>query len=302
MKPAAFIEYLRKAFGQKADLPIAVWYSDEPLSATEKAGGCIFKHLDAIGRGATVSLDGDNTGCGGGKFYCGFSDMPPHVPAFVSEKEHYKASPELVLDIIRRTDVRRSPRRYLNLARIDMLDSFKSIAGIGMRPVRFGLRQYGNATRQREQPRRLPLLSGDVRPVGKDTYRGRPSVAGHTHVAAWHDVEDYAAVLPLRHACVEQDTRPPRPLAILHRPEHMLSRPHKTTRRRRLLPFVGGAGARSLTPSDYLLMVCSSLHLACRDAGIARRCDIDIVGTPPEYDIAAAAGIYDQLTACYIQR
>ncbi len=74
MKPAAFIEYLRKAFGQKADLPIAVWYSDEPLSATEKAGGCIFKHLDAIDRGATVSLDGDNTGCGGGKFYCGFSD------------------------------------------------------------------------------------------------------------------------------------------------------------------------------------------------------------------------------------
>ena len=124
MKPAAFIEYLRKAFGQKADLPIAVWYSDEPLSATEKAGGCIFKHLDAIDRGATVSLDGDNTGCGGGKFYCGFSDMPPHVPAFVSEKEHYKASPELVLDMIRRTDVRRSPRRYLNLARIDMLDSF----------------------------------------------------------------------------------------------------------------------------------------------------------------------------------
>ena len=130
MKPAAFIEYLRKAFGQKADLPIAVWYSDEPLSATEKAGGCIFKHLDAIDRGATVSLDGDNTGCGGGKFYCGFSDMPPHVPAFVSEKEHYKASPELVLDIIRRTDVRRSPRRYLNLARIDMLDSFESIEGI----------------------------------------------------------------------------------------------------------------------------------------------------------------------------
>ncbi len=32
----------------------------------------------------------ENIGCGGGKFYTGFTEMPERVPTFVSLKEKYK--------------------------------------------------------------------------------------------------------------------------------------------------------------------------------------------------------------------
>ena len=43
----------------------------------------------------TVSLNADVIGCGGGKFYTGFTDMPERVPTFVSLKEKYKDKIEI---------------------------------------------------------------------------------------------------------------------------------------------------------------------------------------------------------------
>ena len=130
MEITQFINNFRTAFGEKALLPIGIWYSETPVAATIKKGGCIFKHLDEINNGQTISLTGDNIGCGGGKFYCGYSDMPEFVPNFVSQKEHYKKTPEDVLDFIEKANVQKARLSCLNLARIDKLESFDNLEGL----------------------------------------------------------------------------------------------------------------------------------------------------------------------------
>ena len=43
-----FIQDFREAFGQKAALPLLFGYSDQPVAATEKIGGCFFKGLQVL--------------------------------------------------------------------------------------------------------------------------------------------------------------------------------------------------------------------------------------------------------------
>ena len=43
MDTQQFIQDFREAFGQKVDLPLLFGYSDNPIAATEKIGGCFFK-------------------------------------------------------------------------------------------------------------------------------------------------------------------------------------------------------------------------------------------------------------------
>ena len=91
-----------------------------------RAGACraqsrrmFFKALAEAREGSAVSLNAANIGCGGGKFYTGFAPMPPFVPAFVSQKEHYKQTPEMVLEFIGRLGVPEASGAWLNFARID---------------------------------------------------------------------------------------------------------------------------------------------------------------------------------------
>ena len=100
-----------EAFGPAAGLPLLFWYSDGPVRAVPKVEGCFFKALAEAREGSAVSLNAANIGCGGGKFYTGFAPMPPFVPAFVSQKEHYKQTPEMVLEFIGGSACRRPPVR-----------------------------------------------------------------------------------------------------------------------------------------------------------------------------------------------
>ena len=90
-----------EAFGRNAALPIAFWHSDTPIAEPEKTGGCFIPVLEDVRCGYPVSLDAETMLCGGGKCYCGLAPLPAYVPTFVSEKEHYKASAELVERTIR---------------------------------------------------------------------------------------------------------------------------------------------------------------------------------------------------------
>lgn len=108
-----------EAFGCAAELPLLFWYSEEPVRAVPKIEGCFFKGLAEARQGAAISLNAGNIGCGGGKFYTGFAPMPPFVPTFVSQKEHYKQTPEMVLEFAARLDVRPASAAWLNFARID---------------------------------------------------------------------------------------------------------------------------------------------------------------------------------------
>ena len=130
METKEFIQNYREAFGSKAPLPLLFGYSDKPIAETEKIGGCFFKGLLAAREGQPVSLSVDVIGCGGGKLYSGFSDMPERVPGFVSLKEKYKKTPEMVVDYLQGLGMKRTEKPYLNFIRIDKAESFDGTEGI----------------------------------------------------------------------------------------------------------------------------------------------------------------------------
>ena len=130
MEVNTFINNYREAFGEAAELPIVFWYSDTPAADTEKINGCFFKGLKTIREGNPVSLNAETITCGGGKFYTGFTEMPERIPNFVSLKEKYKKTPEMVAEFVESLGVPRADRKYLSFARIDKVDSFDNIEGL----------------------------------------------------------------------------------------------------------------------------------------------------------------------------
>ncbi len=130
MEVKEFIGRYVGAFGPAAGLPVAFWYSDQATAQTEKVNGCIFKALKGVREGTPVSLGLENSGCGGGKFYCGFTPMPAHVPKFVSVTERYKQTPEMVLEFIERLGVLPAGGKFLNFARLDAVGSFDMLEGL----------------------------------------------------------------------------------------------------------------------------------------------------------------------------
>lgn len=131
MQVDTFIKNFRNAFGEKALLPFAFWHSDTPISDdTSKINGCFFQEFAKLSRGEAISLSADRIGCMGGKFYTGFAPMGEHIPTFVSCKEKYKQTPDLVLDFINKTGVPRTDKKYLNIAPVDKLDNFDGVTGI----------------------------------------------------------------------------------------------------------------------------------------------------------------------------
>lgn len=130
MELKQFIDSYREAFGQKTQLPLLFWYSDVAIADTAKIGGCFFKGLQAAREGTPVSLSTEIIGCGGGKLYTGFSDMPERVPNFVSLVEKYKKTPEMVTDYVKGLNMSRSAKHYLNFVRADQADSLEGYEGV----------------------------------------------------------------------------------------------------------------------------------------------------------------------------
>ena len=125
-----FIEDYKEAFGEKATLPIAFWHSDTPVAVPEPVNGCFFPAFEKVRDGQPVSFDSTTMKCGGGKFYCGLAQMPEFVPTFVSEKEHYKASPALVKDFVERLEIDVDKHKYLNFQRLDLMDDSIEFYGL----------------------------------------------------------------------------------------------------------------------------------------------------------------------------
>lgn len=86
--------------------------------------------MKTVREGGTISLNAENIGCGGGKFYTGFTEMPERVPTFVSLKERYKQTPEMVVEFIRQIGVPKAEKKYLHFARIDKISSLEQVEGV----------------------------------------------------------------------------------------------------------------------------------------------------------------------------
>lgn len=130
MEIRTFIENYREAFGSKAELPLVFWYSDQAVAETGKINGCLFKCLDEVRAGNSVSLNAVTIGCGGGQFYTGFIEFPERIPGFVSLKERYKQTPAMVSEFVQELGVPRATKAYLHFARIDKVDSFDELEGV----------------------------------------------------------------------------------------------------------------------------------------------------------------------------
>lgn len=125
-----FLNNYREAFGDKVDLPIVFWYSEQPVNPVDKIGGCLFKCMKDVRAGQTVTLSVETIGCGGGKFYTGFTGMPERIPGFVSLKEKYKQTLEGVIEFLEDLQVPRAKMDYLNFTRMDNVESFDNLEGI----------------------------------------------------------------------------------------------------------------------------------------------------------------------------
>lgn len=119
MNAQEFISNYREAFGDKAALPICFGYSDGIIGEPMQTRGCIFKCFDAVRAGKSLCASRETLSCGGGKLYTGFAPMPDHVPGFVSTKERYKQTPEMVSEYIRDLEILPAAKPYLWFTRID---------------------------------------------------------------------------------------------------------------------------------------------------------------------------------------
>jgi uncharacterized protein (DUF169 family) len=117
-----------------ADLPIALFYSDELHGVEEarKYSGqhCMIADISGVFRGKATAFSDDNIGCGGGKRYCGFSDgLRPGFEFFLSygipgkmEGERYKKDPETVKTMMGSVPAAKAPAKYLIAKRFDQLE------------------------------------------------------------------------------------------------------------------------------------------------------------------------------------
>ena len=124
------IANLRHAFGEKAKLPIAVWYSNEPAGEEVALPHCMFECLPQVENGQVVSFSKDKLHCGGGRVYSGFMPLNPGIPKFVSNVEHYKQTPEMVKQYVEDLDIKIQEKPYFNFARLDKLESLDGVEGL----------------------------------------------------------------------------------------------------------------------------------------------------------------------------
>lgn len=125
-----FISDLRHAFGPGLKLPVAVWRSAEAAGEDPCAPHCLFAALPAIEEGSVVSFSKASLHCGGGRFYCGFSPPNPGISNFVSRRERYKQTPEMVDEIVAGLRIMPASLPYVNMARIDRLESLDAVDGV----------------------------------------------------------------------------------------------------------------------------------------------------------------------------
>ena len=130
MKPDQFIEYYRQGFGERAELPLVFWYSNEALALPIKHKGCYIGALKTAREGEILSSNSEYISCPGGKLWAGFSSPNPNLPNFISAVERYKKNKNLVEEFISPFSIPEKAEKWINFARIDKIDSFKGKEGV----------------------------------------------------------------------------------------------------------------------------------------------------------------------------
>lgn len=205
MDTQTFITRYRAAFGEAAPLPLVFFYSDAQTAGTEKIPGCFLRYLHQAMDGKPVCLGTENITCGGGKFYAGFTPMPDHVPIFVSQKEKYKETPELIKEYLGTMGPVPANKKYLNFVRADQAGSFEGMEGLlflASPDVISGLCAW--AFFDRNDPETVSLVFGSgcssivANAVRENRAEGFRTFIGLTDPSArqWFDKDIFSFVIP----------------------------------------------------------------------------------------------------------
>ncbi|MBI9060871.1 MAG: DUF169 domain-containing protein [Marinilabiliaceae bacterium] len=62
--------------------------------------------------------------------YTCFAAAPPFIPEFVSHKERYKKTPEMVTEFIDGLNLPKTPGEYINFAPIDKVKELNQVEGV----------------------------------------------------------------------------------------------------------------------------------------------------------------------------
>lgn len=200
------INELRQAFGEKMKLPFAICYSQTPAGEEVAMPHCMFEALPMIEQGKIITFSAEKLHCGGGRLYCGYNSYNPAIGRFVSGKEYYKKTPEMVDEFIKSMNLHLTDKPYLNFARIDRLESLEGVEGIvfiGNADVISGLTAwawYDNNDRESVSCQwssgcsaTISLLTIENRDKGKRTFLGMFDLS----VRKWLKADEMSFAIPM---------------------------------------------------------------------------------------------------------
>lgn len=130
MTPQEFVKAYREAFGENVTLPIAFGFSNKPITEPRQGLRCIIGAFHIVRKGRSITFEDDFISCGGGQMYLGKKPLAERIPHFVSNIEHYKQTPQMVADYVESMAITPTDCKYLNLQRIDTIDSWEGTEGI----------------------------------------------------------------------------------------------------------------------------------------------------------------------------
>lgn len=130
MQTGEFVAAFREAFGPVPELPLLFRYTDEPLRPAAKAGGCFFKALAEARDGGPWGSTPRISVAGAASSIRVSAPCRNSSPQFVSLKERYKQTPEMVLDFIAALDLRPGPKAWLEFVRVDAAGTFDGAEGV----------------------------------------------------------------------------------------------------------------------------------------------------------------------------
>lgn len=112
------------------ELPLLFRYTDEPLRPVEKVGGCFSRCWPRRGAGSPWGSTPRISVAGAASSIRVSAPCRNSFPQFVSLRERYKQTPEMVLEFIVALDLRPAPKAWIEFVRVDAAGTFEGAEGV----------------------------------------------------------------------------------------------------------------------------------------------------------------------------